>query len=76
MMLTDIIQVETVSFLCIILGNNYFEMVTYSYQNITPGIKDEKVFNVPSFCKSSVQKVRIIYKHFVYKMYMSLLSTV
>lgn len=37
--------------------NNYFEMVTYSYQNITPGIKDEKVFNVPSFCKSSVQRI-------------------
>ncbi|XP_060593610.1 uncharacterized protein LOC132748082 [Ruditapes philippinarum] len=33
-----------------------FNTILATYQNLTLGIKDEKVFDVPSFCKSSAKK--------------------
>ncbi|XP_060582249.1 uncharacterized protein LOC132738677 isoform X2 [Ruditapes philippinarum] len=53
---------RTISDKCVPVADLYFQeksnFITYmvTYQNLTPGIKDEKVFDVPSFCKSSTKK--------------------
>ncbi|XP_053390196.1 mammalian ependymin-related protein 1-like [Mercenaria mercenaria] len=36
---------------------NSTDVYTVTYENITPGIKDPSVFNIPSTCKSSTRKV-------------------
>ncbi|XP_060578669.1 ependymin-2-like [Ruditapes philippinarum] len=53
---------RTISDMCVPVADIYFPLASndfstiITYQNLTSGIKDEKVFDVPSFCKSNEKK--------------------